>query len=37
MNADFVTVLWKEWKEIVLERTGGPGSVVNFGFAAESI
>jgi ABC-2 type transport system permease protein len=34
MNADFVTVLWKEWKEIVLERTGGPGSVVNFGFAA---
>jgi ABC-2 type transport system permease protein len=22
MNADFVTVLWKEWKEIVLERSG---------------
>ena len=27
MNADFVTVLWKEWKEIVLERSaGGSGS-----------
>ncbi len=26
MNADFATVLWKEWKEIVLERsTGGSG------------
>ena len=23
MNADFVTVLWKEWKEIVLERSAG--------------
>ncbi len=22
MNADFATVLWKEWKEIVLERSG---------------
>jgi len=27
MNADFVTVLWKEWKEIVMERSaGGAGS-----------
>lgn len=27
MNADFATVLWKEWKEIVLERSaGGSGS-----------
>lgn len=27
MNADFATVLWKEWKEIVLERSaGGAGS-----------
>jgi ABC-2 type transport system permease protein len=27
MNADFVTVFWKEWKEIVLERsTSGAGS-----------
>jgi ABC-2 type transport system permease protein len=23
MTADFVTVLWKEWKEIVMERTAG--------------
>jgi ABC-2 type transport system permease protein len=23
MNADFITVLWKEWKEIVLERSAG--------------
>jgi ABC-2 type transport system permease protein len=23
MNADFVTVFWKEWKEIVLERSSG--------------
>jgi ABC-2 type transport system permease protein len=23
MNADFVTVIWKEWKEIVLERSAG--------------
>lgn len=23
MNADFATVLWKEWKEIVMERSGG--------------
>ena len=28
MNADFATVLWKEWKEIVLERSaGGSGSL----------
>jgi ABC-2 type transport system permease protein len=28
MSADFVTVLWKEWKEIVLERSaGGSGSL----------
>jgi ABC-2 type transport system permease protein len=27
MNADFATVLWKEWKEIVMERSaGGAGS-----------
>ena len=27
MNADFATVFWKEWKEIVMERSaGGPGS-----------
>jgi ABC-2 type transport system permease protein len=27
MNADFITVLWKEWKEIILERSvGGAGS-----------
>jgi ABC-2 type transport system permease protein len=27
MNADFITVLWKEWKEIVLERSAsGAGS-----------
>jgi ABC-2 type transport system permease protein len=27
MNADFATVFWKEWKEIVLERSaGGSGS-----------
>ena len=27
MNADFITVLWKEWKEIVLERSSsGAGS-----------
>jgi ABC-2 type transport system permease protein len=25
MNADFVTVLWKEWKEIILERSAGGG------------
>src|SRR6476660_5544398 len=23
MNADFATVLWKEWKEILLERAAG--------------
>ena len=23
MNADFVTVLWKEWKEIILQRSAG--------------
>jgi hypothetical protein len=23
MNADFVAVLWKEWKEIVMERSAG--------------
>jgi ABC-2 type transport system permease protein len=28
MNADFVTVLWKEWKEIVLERS--PGSAGSY-------
>lgn len=28
MNTDFATVLWKEWKEIVLERSaGGSGSI----------
>jgi ABC-2 type transport system permease protein len=27
MNADFITVLWKEWKEIILERSSsGAGS-----------
>jgi ABC-2 type transport system permease protein len=26
MIADFVTVLWKEWKEIVMERSGSTGS-----------
>ena len=26
MNADFAIVLWKEWKEIVLERSSGAGS-----------
>ena len=27
MTADFITVLWKEWKEIVLERSSsGAGS-----------
>src|SRR5215467_7599501 len=25
MNTDFVTVVWKEWKEILLERAGGGG------------
>jgi ABC-2 type transport system permease protein len=26
MLTDFMTVLWKEWKEIVMERAGGAGS-----------
>jgi ABC-2 type transport system permease protein len=35
MNADFATVLWKEWKEIVLERTtGGPGSLLSWSTAS---
>jgi ABC-2 type transport system permease protein len=25
MNADFITVLWKEWKEILLQRSAGGG------------
>jgi len=30
MNADFITVLWKEWKEIVLERSSGAGSLLSW-------
>ena len=26
MASEFNTVLWKEWKEIVMERSGGAGS-----------
>lgn len=33
MNADFITVLWKEWKEIVLER-GSVGGLVSWNGAS---
>jgi ABC-2 type transport system permease protein len=33
MNADFITVLWKEWKEIVLER-GSVGGLVSWNSAS---